>query len=192
MPLWLAEHFPESQVDVVELEAGLGGWVRWGILYTCILYVYLHTTSKYTTKIWYNLKVNDSKEEIIPECVPYSMKFIHIYTAPQEIPTFSPAGGNSNMWKIFTPGEMIQFWTFAYVSNGLVASTTTNANRFLSEKKVGKIHSWEIPNLNSLRLVLVGWLQATVIRAASEKLGFPIHLPGLVPVVGSCEGVRAS
>ena len=27
VPLWLAEHFPESQVDVVELEAGLGEMV---------------------------------------------------------------------------------------------------------------------------------------------------------------------
>lgn len=27
VPLWLAEHFPESQVNVVELEAGLGEMV---------------------------------------------------------------------------------------------------------------------------------------------------------------------
>ena len=70
---------------------------------------------------------------------------------------------------------------------------------FCQKKKLAKFIRGKSGHLNSLRLVLVGWEgygwlvgKAMVIRAASEKLGFPIHLPGLVPVVGSCEGVRAS
>lgn len=150
-------------------------WLIWFSSYTCVrihiyIYIHIHFTSKDPAKICFKLKVNEKNTR-------ESMKSPPFFSAPPkksqpflaggfEYVLFSPLWGNDPIFDVRTCFK----WVGCFNHH--------KRQPFFCQKKSWQNSSVGNPNLNSLG---PGWLQATVIRAASEKLGFPIHLPGLVP-----------